>query len=154
MLEGEVSAMHEQVIRTLNEFLRGRYMGIHQYGHLIRNTKDERLKQQLQRYQEHAEIGAKKIAKRIEELGGEPVDGVGLMGKFQEWMQQLKGYPEDTEEILQQAYIGENKYGIHLSHRMVAGELDPESKHLVDDILEEDQKRVNQIKQQLTVPMK
>lgn len=142
----------EQIIQALNDFLRGRYMGIRQYEHLIESAKDERLKKELERYQEHAKIGAKKIAKRIEELGGEPVDGVGVMGTIREWIEQRKGYPAETEEILHQAYVGENKYGIHLSHRIVAGELDPDSKHLVDDILEEDQKRVNQIKRQLQVP--
>jgi len=142
---------HENVIGELNRFLRGRYMGMLQYEHLIEKAKaermDERLLDMLERFREHARLGAERISQRIKQLGGEPVDGIGIMGHVQDWMQKLRGYPETPEGILRDAFMGENKYGIKMSHLMVAGELDPESKKIVDTILEEDQKRADQIKQ-------
>lgn len=135
----------QQVIAELNRFLRGRYMGLHQYEQLILHAKDEQLKEMLQKFQKHAKLGAKKVADRIKQLGGEPVDGVGILGEIRLWMSKFNGYPTNTADILQDAYTGENKYGIHMSHEMVAGDLDEESTKLIDEILEEDQKRVDQI---------
>ncbi|CAM3486813.1 DUF2383 domain-containing protein [Marinicrinis lubricantis] len=141
--------MHDKqhVIKELNKFLRGRYMGVHQYEQLIQHAQNPLLKEKLQQFQEHAKLGAQKVAKRIEQLGGTPTDDVGVMGKIQIWLKSIKGYPEQTDEILHDALVGENKYGIHLSHEMVAGELDEESTKLIDSLLEEDQKRVDQIRQ-------
>lgn len=140
---------NQQLIDELNRFLKGRYMGMHQYERLIEHAKNAQLKEWLQSFQAQAEEEAHKVADRIRQLGGEPVDDIGMMGEIQVWMQKLKGTPESTEDILQDAIIGENKYGIHLSHRMVAGDLDEESTRLVDSIFEADQKRIDRMKQWL-----
>jgi hypothetical protein len=82
-------------------------------------------------------------------LGGKAVDGAGLIGEVQEWLQRFKESPQDPKEILHDALVGENKYGIHFSHKMVAGELDEESAKIVDTVLEEDQRRVDELKKLL-----
>jgi len=138
-----------RVIKELNRFLKGRYMGIHQYEHLISRAKDPQVKDLLQKLQQHAKMGAQKIAERIQDLGGEAADGAGVMGEIREWLQKLRDRPEDARDILHDALVGENKYGIHFSHKMVAGELDEESAKLVDMVLEEDQKRVDLLKKYL-----
>ena len=138
-----------KVIKELNGFLKGRYMGIEQYERLLERANDPETKDMLRQFKEHAELGAKKIARRIFELGGEPVDGPGFMGELQLWMQQLRDAPEDTRDILHDALVGENKYGIHFSHKMVGGDLDQESKNVVDTVLEEDQKRVDELRRTL-----
>lgn len=139
----------QRVIDELNGFLKGRYMGIRQYERLIERAKDPDVKDLLQRFRDQAERGAQTIARRIRELGGKPADGPGLMGEMQLWMQKLGGAPEDVRDILRDALVGENKYGIHFSHKMVAGELDRESKDVVDKVLEEDQKRVDELRKKL-----
>jgi len=139
----------QRVIRELNGFLKGRYMGIHQYEHLISQAKDPELKDLLQRFQEHAKLGAQKIARRIQDLGGKAVDSAGLLGEVREWLQQFKKSPRDPKEILHDALVGENKYGVHFSHKMVVGVLDEESAKIVDTVLEEDQKRVDELKKLL-----
>ncbi|MBR8660951.1 ferritin-like domain-containing protein [Brevibacillus sp. NL20B1] len=139
----------QRVIRELNRFLQGRYMGIHQYEYLISHAKEPKVRELLQEFQQHAKLGAQKIAKRIQDLGGQAVDGVGVMGELREWMQTFREPPQNSRDILHDALLGENKYGIHFSHRMVAGDLDEESKRIVDTVLEEDQKRVDQLKKQL-----
>jgi len=78
-----------------------------------------------------------------------PADGPGLMGEMQLWMQKFGDAPEDVRDILRDALVGENKYGIRFSHKMVAGELDRESKNVVDTVLEEDQKRVDELRRKL-----
>lgn len=139
----------QRVIDELNGFLKGRYMGIHQYGRLIERARDPALKEMLERFREHAELGAQNIARRIRQLGGEPVDGPGMLGELQLWMQKFGDAPEDARDILHDALVGENKYGIHVSREMVAGDLDEESKRVVDTVLEEDQKRVDQLREAL-----
>jgi len=139
----------EKVIGELNRFLRGRYMGLHQYEQLILHCKNSQLKEMLQKFQKNAKLESKKVVERIRELGGEPVDGVGILGEIRLWMDKFQGHPERTIDILHDAYVGENKYGIHMSHEMVAGDLDEKSKQLIDQILEEDQKRVDQLKKWL-----
>lgn len=138
-----------RVIQELNRFLQGRYMGIHQYEHLIARAEDPELKDLLQQMQQHAKLGAQKIAERIQDLGGVPVDGVGVMGKIREWMQQFQHEPRDPRDILRDALLGENKYGIHYSHEMVADDLDEESARIVDTVLEEDKRRVERLKKRL-----
>lgn len=138
-----------QIIKELNRFLKGRYMGIHQYEHLISRARDPQVKDLLQELQRHAKLGAQKIAERIQDLGGEAADGTGVMGEIREWLQKLQDQPGDAKDILHDALVGENKYGIHFSHKMVAGELDEESAKLVDMVLEEDQKRVELLKKYL-----
>jgi len=106
-----------RVIDELNGFLKGRFMGIRQYERLIERANDPELKDMLRRFRDHAELGAEKIARRIRELGGEPVDGPGLMGEMQLWMQKFGDAPEDVRDILRDALVGENKYGIRFSHK-------------------------------------
>jgi bacterioferritin len=141
----------KQVIDELNRFLRGRYTGIRQYEHLIERAQDPQLKEMLQQFQQQAKREAAKVAERIQNLGGRPVDGAGMMGEVRDWMQKWTDMVrrDSAEEILRDAYAGENRYGIHMSHRMVGGDLDPESTKLVDEILEEDQKRVDRLKRWL-----
>jgi len=139
----------KQTIDELNRFLRGRYMGLHQYEQLILRTKDPELKEMLQKFQHHAKLGATKVANRIRELGGEPVDGAGILGEIRLWWQKLQDKSDNIVDILHDAYVGENRYGIHMSHEMVSGDIDETSAKLIDEILEEDQMRVDQIKQRL-----
>ena len=68
-------------------------MGLHQYEQLILHAKDEQLKETLQKFQKHAKLGAKKVADRIKQLGGEPVDGVGILGDIRLWMSKFNRYP-------------------------------------------------------------
>jgi bacterioferritin len=82
-------------------------------------------------------------------LGGEPVDGAGILGEIRLWWQKLQDKSDNIVDILHDAYVGENRYGIHMSHEMVSGDIDETSAKLIDEILEEDQMRVDQIKQRL-----
>lgn len=129
------------VIETLNEFLQGQYMGIHAYEHLIARLEDDQVKQQFQMIQQNHKEHAMRVAERIQNLGGTPVDDEGFIGSIQGFMSQLT-LPESTEDIIESAIKGESDYGIGMSEKIVRGDLDPESYQLIEQIFDEDRKHV------------
>lgn len=135
----------EIAIKELNAFLKGRYMGIHQLENLIANAKDENIKEQLQDIQKTHKLQAMKVAERIQNLGGRPVEGTGISGTFQEWMGRLKGYPTNSEGIVELAKKGEDFYSLEISEEIVRGDLDDESRQLIGEILDEDRKIVEKL---------
>ncbi|MCI3923162.1 ferritin-like domain-containing protein [Paenibacillus sp. TRM 82003] len=137
---------NDTTIGALNEFLRGRYMGVHQLEYLIEQAQGhEDAKRLLQDMQAATKAQAARVAKRIQDLGGVAATDVGAMGRVQEWIQQWKSAPRSAEDILRQAFRGEHKYGIHLSHDIVKGDLDTDSAKLIDDILDEDHRHVDRM---------
>lgn len=128
----------EVAIRELNAFLKGRYMGIKQLENLIQNIQDEAIKERLQEIQQIHKNQAIRLAERIQNLGGRPVDGIGIKGTLQEWMGRLRGYPQGKRGIIELAKKGEDFYSLEISEEIVRGDLDPESRALIEEILDED----------------
>ena len=82
-----------------------------------------------------------KVAERIQNLGGTPVDDEGFVGSVQGFLGQFK-IPDTTEEIIKSASEGEDYYGINISEEIVKGDLDPESRKLIEAILDKDREHV------------
>lgn len=127
----------DTVIQDLNEFLQGIYMGIKAYERFIQHTDDEKIKDVLQKIQQDHKQHAIKVAARIQDLGGVPVDDPGLKGLMADMMMRMKGATDDPNFILKDAMKGEEN-GIHMSEKIVRGDLDEESRRIVEQILEDD----------------
>lgn len=136
----------QSVVNTLNAFLKGQYMGIHAYEHYIENLKDPEIKKEFQRIQQDHKQHALKVAERIQNLGGVPVNNEGIVGSVQGLISQFT-VPNTTEGIINSALKGEDYYGIKISEEIVQGDLDPESRKLIHDILDKDREHVNVLKQ-------
>ncbi|UCZ55085.1 PA2169 family four-helix-bundle protein [Bacillus shivajii] len=134
--------MEHHVIDELNSFLEGNFMAIHAYENYIEHIDDANLKAHLQELQEDHKQHAEMIAKRIQTLGGVPVDDVGLKGTIAEFVVHLKGVTKENSSILKDALVGE-KRGIKKSKQILSGDLDHESLELVKDILNEDEKHID-----------
>ena len=130
------------VIETLNTFLKGQYMGIHAYEHHIQKLTDPSIKREFQKIQQDHKNHALKVAERIQNLGGKPVDDEGLIGSVQGFIGQFK-IPDSPSGIIESALKGEDNYGIKISEEIVRGDLDPESYQLIEDILNKDREHVN-----------
>ncbi|CAH0121235.1 MULTISPECIES: DUF2383 domain-containing protein [unclassified Paenibacillus] len=141
----------DQVIDKLNEFLKGNHMAIHAYEEYIQRVKDGDAKKLFQRIQQEHKRHAILLAERIQNLGGVPVDGVGLKGAAIELMKKLQGASDDTFSILQDAAKGE-EVGIKIGKEVVKGDLDPESLAMVKRILDADQNHVEALHAQLQNP--
>lgn len=138
----------QNVINTLNEFLRGQYMGIHAYEHLIEKLDDPNVKREFQSIQQEHKQHAMKVAERIQNLGGSPVDDEGIIGSIQGYMSQFM-IPDNTKGILETALMGESHYGIEISEEIVKGDLDPESKQLIEEVLDRDREHVQLLRRYL-----
>ncbi|MFZ5986716.1 MAG: ferritin-like domain-containing protein [Bacillota bacterium] len=136
--------MGKDVIKELNSFLKGHYMAIHGYERFIQHVKDPQIKDELQRIQQDHKKHSAQVAERIQNLGGLPVDGVGMMGSMAETMNNLKGSADDTKFILKDAMASEDK-GIQMAEEVVKGDLDPESRKIIEEILDADRKHVKQL---------
>jgi bacterioferritin len=131
----------ENVIKTLNEFLKGQYMGIRSYEHFIEKLEDESIKKEFQTMQQDHKQHALQIAERIQNLGGTPVNSEGLVGKIEGVLSQFQ-IPDTTEGVIQSARKGESYYGIGMSEEIVRGDLDEDSRQLVEQILDKDRRHV------------
>lgn len=134
--------MDTSVIKELNTFLEGNFMAIHAYEKYIHHIDDSKIKQTLQNIQQHHKQHAMVIAERIQNLGGIPVNDVGMMGSVAELINKIKGSAKNLAPILKDALLGEQR-GIEKSKELLNGDLDPESLELVKGILKHDQKHVD-----------
>lgn len=137
-------------IQELNTLLKGEYMAIQGYERYIQNIEDQKIKVQLQEIQKDHKQHAIMIAERIQNLGGRPVDGLGLMGEMAQAFDSIKNIPneKDTRFILHDAYEGEQK-GIQMAEEIAKGDLDKESEDLIKKILKEDRKHVKALEKLL-----
>lgn len=135
--------MNNTSINELNAFLKGEHMAIDGYEKYIQNVDDQNIKAELQKIQQHHKQHAIKIAERVQNLGGKPVDGVGTAGRMAQIMTDIKDMgKKGTNEILKDAYNGESN-GIKMGEEVVKGDLDQDSKSLVNSILNDDREHLN-----------
>lgn len=130
------------VIETLNQFLKGQYMGIHAYEHHIQKLKDPYIKSEFQKIQQDHKNHALDVAERIQNLGGTPVDDEGFIGSIEGFFGQFR-IPDTSSGIIESALKGEDYYGIQISEEIVKGDLDPESRQLIKDVLDKDREHVD-----------
>lgn len=135
----------KNVIETLNEFLKGQYMGIHAYEHYIEKLNDPTVKDVFQNIQKDHKQHAIKVLERIQNIGGQPVDDEGMIGSFQGFISQFT-IPDTTEGIIESAIKGEGYYGVQISEEIVKGDLDSESHELIKSVLDKDREHVSTLK--------
>lgn len=132
---------NQTVINTLNEFLQGQYMGIRAYERFIEKLEDDNVRKQFQLMQQEHKQHALQVAERIQNLGGVPVNSEGVGGSIQGFLSQFR-LPDTIEGMIESARKGENEYGIGMSEEIVRGDLDEESRHLIESILDRDRQHV------------
>ncbi|MGI6587025.1 MAG: DUF2383 domain-containing protein [Gracilibacteraceae bacterium] len=137
--------MNKKVVKELNAYLKGEYMAIKSYQDFIERTKDPSIRQKLQSIRQDHERHAVRISERISNLGGRPVKGAGFMGIMSDIRNLMKKNSSDTQFIIEDAGRGEYR-GIQMAEEIVKGDLDPDSRNLVNKILDEDRSHVEKLK--------
>jgi len=133
------------VVEELNTLLRGNYMGIRSLEHYIQKVEDSELKRHFQQIQQEQKQNAQKIAERIQNLGGVPADDEGVSGSMHSFMHKLM-LPNDQRKILEDAIEGMDKYGVHYSEELVKGDLDPASKQIVEEVINDNRRHAEHLR--------
>jgi len=136
---------NEIMIEELNTLLRGQFMGIHTFEHYIQKLDNDPLKQDFQHMQHDLKHNAQKIAERIQNLGGTPTENEGISGSVHSAMHNLMT-PGDPTGMIDEALKGTEKYAIHYSEELVKGDLDPESKRIVKEVIDNSRRHAEQLK--------
>ncbi|RSK27346.1 DUF2383 domain-containing protein [Bacillus sp. HMF5848] len=134
----------ENTVKELNEFLKGHYMAIHGYESLIQHIDNDEVKNAFQSIQQNHKEHASKVAERIQDIGGEPLDGVGVVGSIVETFNNFKDAKMTDEDLINKACEAEDR-GIAMSEEVVRGDLDNESLQLIKSILTEDRLHVSEL---------
>ncbi|GHI00974.1 DUF2383 domain-containing protein [Neobacillus kokaensis] len=138
----------EIVVEELNTLLRGTYMGIHAFEHHIQKLEDPQLKQMFQSMQQDAKLNAQKLAERIQNLNGVPADSEGVSGKMGSLIHKIM-LPDDSTKIIKNALKGLDQYGVEYSEELVRGDLDPESKKIVEDVIDTSRRQAEELRKLL-----
>lgn len=136
---------NETVIEELNTLLRGTYMGIHGFEQYIQKLNHHDLKRTFQQIQQEQKQNAQKIAERIQNLGGTPADDEGISGSIGSFMHKFM-IPDNEEKIIEEAIEGLDKYGVHYSSELVEGDLDPSSKQIADETINDSRRHAEQLR--------
>lgn len=139
---------NEIVIEELNTLLRGTYMGIRSLEHYIQKVNNQDLKRNFQKIQQEQKENAQKIATRIQNLGGVPADDEGISGSMHSYMHKMM-LPNHDEKIIEDAFKGFEKYGVQYSEELVKGDLDPQSKQMVEEIINDSRRHAKELRKLL-----
>ncbi|WP_226035203.1 DUF2383 domain-containing protein [Aquibacillus saliphilus] len=138
----------EIVIEELNTLLRGTYLGIHALEHHIQHLDNTDLKRKFQSMQQESKQNAQKLAERIQDLEGVPADSEGVSGKMHSFMHD-RMLSENTRDILEDALKGVDNYGVQYSEEVAKGDLDLESKRIVEEIINNNRRHADELSQLL-----
>lgn len=145
--KGDYIKMNDKdIVKELNAYLQGEYMGIHAYEHYIKHTNDPKLKNELQRIQQEHKQHAAKTAEQIQNLGGKAVEDNGMKLSVQELMLRMKNYPDYNEGIIKGVLKGQ-EMGIHQVEGIIRGDMDSKSLEIVKHNLDENRAHIEQLNQ-------
>ncbi len=135
--------MSSENIKNLNSILEGEYMAINSFDSVIEHANDEDIKDELQKIQQVHRQHVWQIATRIQDLGGNPRDGIGIEGVIAETISNIKHIgATDTTAYLKEALQGESM-GVKIVNELLSSSTDPSSTHLLKTISSEYEANIN-----------
>lgn len=129
--------MDQTVINELNHVLSGEQMAIEAYEKFIGEAADPKIKTEFQRIQRQHKEHAARLAERVQTMGGQPKQSTGISGAMANIKLSMDARSKDSLELLKKAYDGEDK-GIAMVEEIIKGDLDADSRKLVEDVLSND----------------
>ena len=126
------------VQRELNSLLKGEQMAAESYEKFISAVDEEGVKDELQKIQKQHKQHTAMLAEHIQNIGGRPDYNTGITGVIANARLTMETKSMNNSfDILKRAYDGEDK-GIAAAEKVVSGNLDDESRKLVNNILAQD----------------
>lgn len=87
-----------ELVQEMNKFLKGIHMGGTTFKDYLEIAQSQELKDELVHIIESFKRHEEAITHRIESLGGDAADSVGIMGMMGEFFEKIKLIPVDTDE--------------------------------------------------------
>lgn len=87
-----------ELVQEMNKFLKGIHMGGTTFKDYLEIAQSQELKDELVHIIESFKKHEEAITHRIESLGGDAADSVGIMGMMGEFFEKIKLIPVDTDE--------------------------------------------------------
>ncbi|MCB2293254.1 PA2169 family four-helix-bundle protein [Clostridium algoriphilum] len=137
--------MNSKNIKSLNTILEGEYMAIKSFDALIEHANAVITKNELQKIQQTHRHHASQICTKIQNLGGNPSESVGIQGVVAETISNIKhiGTTDNTaylKEALQDEYMG-----IKAIKELLADNTNSSSSKLLNNIITQHQTNINSL---------
>ncbi|NLL85974.1 MAG: DUF2383 domain-containing protein [Syntrophomonadaceae bacterium] len=140
-----------KTIESLNQLLQGEYMAVESFNNFISKLEDEDVQQAFKEVQKQHRENIGKLASYIQDIGGQPNENLGMKGKMGEIKLNMDlGSRTDANEIIKKAIEGETK-GVNMAEKVLRGDLDERSRDIAGEILQQDRKSIEKIKNLLQI---
>ncbi|MGG7179090.1 DUF2383 domain-containing protein [Clostridium paraputrificum] len=125
--------LKEETIEEVNKFLKGIHMGGTTFKDYLEKAQSQSLKEELRLIVESFKRHEEAITHRIEALGGNAADSVGIMGMMGEFFEKIKMIPVDTDKEVLEHGINAMDMGIENANKFLEEHKDLEPS-LIKDI--------------------
>ena len=122
--------MSEKIIKELNKFLTGIHMGGATFKDYLNKAENLEFKNKLREIIELFKRHEKAITHRIEELGGNPSDSLGIIGNIAEVFEKIKLISVDTDAEVREHAIKAMNMGIKNTNKFIE-----ENKNMEESII-------------------
>ena len=137
--------MNSENIKNLNSILEGEYMAVNSFDELIEHANDANIKSELQKIQQIHKQHTVQISTKIQDLGGNPSNGIGIQGVVAETISNIKHIgTTDAASYLKEAVQGEH-IGLKVVSELLAGTPDSNNSGLLNTIRTEYQTNINSL---------
>ena len=137
---------NKETIKSLNELLQGEYMAVESFNNFISKIEDENIKNGFKEVQQQHRENINNLASYIQDIGGQPDENLGMKGKMAEIKLNMEfGSKVDSSEVIEKAIEGETQ-GVNMAEKVLRGNLDDKSRELAGEILENDRKSIEKLK--------
>lgn len=124
---------HEQVyIQELNMFLKGIHMGGTTFKDYLEKAQSYELKEVLLEIIESFKRHEEAITKRINQMGGDAADSVGIMGMMGEFFEKVKLIPVDSDKEVIEHAVKAMEMGIKNGNKFI-----DENQNLEESLMKE-----------------
>jgi DNA-binding ferritin-like protein len=115
-------------------------MAIHAYDQCLRQVEVHNIKEVFQKNQDDHRSNAAQISEKIRSLGGNPVNGHGLMSEI---MLEMKAVRDKEEISVLKDAVTQEEQSIEKLSEMLRGDLDNQTMSLIKDIINQDKEHLS-----------
>ncbi len=141
---------NEEIMKSINELLQGEYMAIESFNNFISRLADGNVKNTFQSIQKQHRENIEIIATYMQDEGGQPDENLGIKGIMGDIKLNMDlGAQSDAKEVIEKAIGGETQ-GVNMAEKVLRGKLDDKSRELAGNILQNDRRSIERLKNLLS----